>query len=384
MNCAETHNLLLVFPLRNAVVVRWSDAFTGSNDYTKFNEARNKYLENLHYSRNQQQALDILQITTSDRAYAAYESCLRSISTGPALLVWAARETMNEIELRVKYMNGANVKGIELFGTVAGGSVAGEPNGMIWSKGAWWWPVNGNKWGVNEEKTFTIKRNPGSAETTVTVKLSDGSSPFTQTFKRADAVLTLSYVGTTEVFRIQRIVPVIMPNNNGNRGSCPNEVGRDSGSGVYCVSRTTVSITTASPRLLKNPTIACTSSCGWLNLGPPSVSPDGLTANGYVDNWGSPFPVSLRADEYEVLSGSQCGSDQKIPVIVGHPVLYSVANECQPIAQIIWQTLTGIPSQGSVKFSWKMSAGGEVAMVGDLNESGSVALASYKLSKLPQ
>jgi hypothetical protein len=52
----------------------YGGAFTGSNDYNKFSEARDKYLESVHYSRNQQQALDILQITTSDRAYAAYEA----------------------------------------------------------------------------------------------------------------------------------------------------------------------------------------------------------------------------------------------------------------------------------------------------------------------
>ena len=56
---------------------------------TSFDESRHTYLENLHYSRSQQQAIDILQITASDRAYGAYEACLRTIATGPAFLVWA-------------------------------------------------------------------------------------------------------------------------------------------------------------------------------------------------------------------------------------------------------------------------------------------------------
>src|SRR5882724_5130722 len=40
----------------------YGGAFTGSNDYTKFSEARDKYLESVHYRRSQQQALEILQI----------------------------------------------------------------------------------------------------------------------------------------------------------------------------------------------------------------------------------------------------------------------------------------------------------------------------------
>jgi hypothetical protein len=361
----------------------YGGAFTGDNNYTKFDEDRKKYLESVHYSRNQQQALDILQITTSDRAYTAYEACLRTIATGPTLLVWASRETMNEIELRVKYINAANVKGIELYGTLDGGSVAGEPGGMIWSKGPWWWPINDNKWGVNEEKTFTIKRTPGSAETTVTVKLSDGSSPFQQTFKRADAMLTLSYVGTVEVFRTHRTDTPKIPDNNENKStSCANFVGLHDGK--YCTSRTPMTITAVAPKFLKDPTVACVGACGFLNFGPASINSDGSSATAYVENWGSAFSVALGADEYERLSSTQCGSDKKIPVILGHAVLLSVAKECQPIAQILWQTLTGIPSQGSVKFSWKMSSEGEVAMVGDFNESGSMTLASYKLNKLPR
>jgi hypothetical protein len=362
----------------------YGGAFTGSNDYTKFNEARDKYLESVHYSRNQQQALDILQITTSDRAYTSYEACLRSVAAGPALLVWASRESMNEIELRVKYINAPKVPGIELYGTVVGGTVKGEPDGYIWSKGPWYSPFDNNKWGVNEEKTFTINRTPGSAETTITVKPSDGSPPFQQTFKRADAVFTLSYVGQIEVSRGQRISdPARMPDNNENKSSnCPNFVGLHDGK--YCTSRTPMTITTTAPRLLKSPTAGCVNNCGWLSIGPSAVSADGLTATSYVDNWGSPFNVVLRADEYERLSTAQCGRDQKIPVILGHPMLFSVTSECQPIAQILWQTLAGIPSQGSLKFSSKSSSGGEVVMVGDANTSGSVSLASYKLNKLPQ
>jgi hypothetical protein len=358
----------------------YGGAFTGDSEYHKFDEDRKKYLENLHYSRSQQQALDILQITTSDRAYTAYEACLRTIATGPALLVWASRETMNEIELRVKYVNAPNVKSIELSGTVEGGRVSGQATGMIWSN-RWYSPFNANKWGVNEEKAFTIKRTPGSAETNVTVTPSDGSSPVKQTYKRADAILTLSYVGTVPVYRTALTDTAHMPDNNENKSSnCPNFVGLHDGR--YCTSRTPMKISVQVPMTLRNPTVSCVGSCGWLTIGPSSITDNGLTATSYVDNWGSPFIVALRADEYEQLSSTQCGGDQNIPVILGHPVVFSVSKECEPIAQIVWKTLTGISSQGSVKFSWTMSSGGEVAMAGERTESGSTYLASYKLNKL--
>ena len=360
----------------------YGGAFSGENDYNKFDESRHTYLENLHYSRSQQQAIDILQITTSDRAYGAYEACLRTIATGPALLVWASRETMNDIELRVKYINGANVKEIELIGTVKGGSVDGQPTGMIWNKGPWYSPFNGNKWGVNEEKSFTIKRSAGSSETTVTVKPSDGSSPFQQTFKRADAVLTLSYVGTTDALRGPRSVSGVTPNNNENKSdNCTNKSGKH---GDYCQSRTTLTISTAQPRFLSDAVMGCSDpgNCGWLSMGPGSVSSDGLVATGYVDNWGSSMGVVLKANEYEHLSSTQCGGDYSVPVILSHPVLLTVVNECQPIAQIKWKTLVGIPSQGSLPFSKAMSPGGEVVMVGPVTTSGSVSLASYQLNKL--
>lgn len=361
----------------------YSNAFSGENDYNKFNEQRNKYLETVHYSRTQQQALDILQITTSERAYSAYESCLRTVAQGPALLVWASRETMNEIFLRVKYVNAASEKGIELYGTVKGGSVAGEPAGMIWSKGPWYSPFNGNKWGVNTEKGFTVMRTPGTAETTITVNVSSGAAPFNKTFKRADAVLTLSYVGTTDVARGQLIGRAEdMPDNNERKNSgCKNFVGLHDGR--YCTSRTPMTIVTAPPLFIKSAKTACNpAACGFISIGPVSLSTDGLTASSYVDNWGSPMQVWLTGEQYEHLSATQCGGDQKIGVILGHPVVLKVAKECQPIAQIFWQTLTGIPSQGSVPFSTS-SKGGEIVMVGDASDSGSVTLASYKLNKLP-
>jgi hypothetical protein len=43
------------------------------------------------------------------------DTCLRTIAAGPALLVWVSRETMNDIELRVKYINGANVTSRRVF-----------------------------------------------------------------------------------------------------------------------------------------------------------------------------------------------------------------------------------------------------------------------------
>lgn len=358
----------------------YGGAFTGNTSYDDFNKSRDKYLESLHYSRSEQEALDIIQITTSDRAYSAYEQCLRSVAAGPAVLVWASKETMNVIDLHVKYVNAPGQNSIELYGTLTGGSVKDEPDGEIWSKTVL---HDNNKWGVNQERSFTINRLSGVAETTINVRASDGSAPIGLTFKRADALLTLSFVGTIDVSRGQRSSPVTFtPDNNENRGGCPNQVGRTE-TGV-CISKTTVQLGTSAPRFFQSPSFGCTdpNNCGWATVFPPTVSADGLTATSTVNNWGSPRAVVLKADEYEHLSKAQCGEDQQIPVILGHPVLFSLAKECEPIAQIIWKTLAGTQSQGSVPFSWKSSSGGEVVIVGDVTESGSAVLASYKLNKL--
>ncbi len=261
--------------------------FSGSNTYSQFDEQRNSYLERLHYTRNSQQALNILQITTGDRAYKAYESCLKSIATGPALVVWASRETMDEIDLRVRYINAPEIKEMDLYGTVTGGSVDGEPQGMIWSKGGTF--RHNNRWGINQEKPFVIKRTPGTGETNLTVKAADGSPPFSQSFKRADGLLTLSYIGTLDAFRRPLSDSLKSPNNDERRDSgCLNYVAMHDGK--FCTSRTTVTITTTAPRFLKNATSSCGggNACAWTYPPVVSISPDQLKASTYIDNWSAP------------------------------------------------------------------------------------------------
>jgi hypothetical protein len=282
-----------------------SNSFNGSgygisisDDYKTFDEKRNKYLESVHYTRSQQQATNILQIATADRAYPAYEACVRSVAGAGGLRVWVSRETMDTIELRVLYRNPPNVRSMGLQGFVTGGVVAQAPKGRLWT--------STKRWGVNQETLVLITRSPGTASTTMIVVADDGSGPVSLTSKRADGLLALSHPGTTNVFRQTRSAAVGTPNNNENRGSCPNEVGR-SDTGV-CISRTSLSITTAVPRFFLNGTSSCAGgACPWTRGAPATVDNNGLSISTYIDNLGSAVTLNLSANEYEHLGPAQSG-----------------------------------------------------------------------------
>jgi hypothetical protein len=344
--------------------------FSLSDDYSSFESKRTKYLESVHYNRNQEQALNILHVTTAARAYPAYEACLRSLSEG--LRVWPSRESLDQIELHVKYANPASVRSMVLEGLVSGGSVPGAPRGHLWK--------DGTRWGVNQEKVFTIQVNRGTPETTVIVAPADGSTPVALTFTRADATLALTYEGTTDVLRIKdRRASIHTPNNNENRGGCPNFVGKHDGK--YCTSRTTVSISTVAPHFLTNARSSCGGGgCPWTYAGPASVSPDGLAATGFLDNWGSDVDALLYVDEYERMGIQQCGGDGPIPVVRNQAVLFAVPKECLPIANIKW-TILPDNSKGAFRFGDKGSPDGRFVLDGPLVDSSTVLLGSYNLTK---
>jgi hypothetical protein len=311
--------------------------FSANESYSDFNEKRQRYLDNTHYNRTESQATNILQITISPRAYTAYAQCLEHISQ-QGLIVWAAKEDTNSIELHVKYQNPSQIHGMQLEGLVNGGLVQGSIQGHLWRDGA--------RWGVNQEKVFTIKRSPGSSQTTVIVAPADGSAPFTKTYYRADATFALSYVGTTDVLRARNLnTSVGTPNNDHNGGHCANEVGHQDGK--WCISRTPISFSTTAPRFLTNARVDCQGgACPWTGHNPTgSISADGFTASGSLDNWGSSVTVVLTVDQYEHLSQIQCGSDGPIPAIFGQTVVFTAPKECLPIAAIRWKQL----SDGSEK-----------------------------------
>jgi len=358
-----------------------------SDSYDKFSESRKSYLESTHYHRSNQQALDILQITTSPRAYQAYEACLRSIAQGPAIVAWPESESMSEIVLRVRYVNAPGGKGTDLYGIVSGGSVKGESAGQLWGStksisAAFSFvssSLDPNYWKGNEEKVITIQRTRGFAETSVTIRSSSSEPPVHLKFQRADGVLTLTYAGTRDVLRRRDVQATSStPNNDHNYGHCPNEVGRHDGA---CVSRTPVTLTTSAPRFFQKARANCSGyPCGWTTTVPAGISPDGLTATGAVENWGSSTTAILTVDEYEHVGG-QCGADEKLPVIKGQPVVFSaVSNECLPLAMLKWQLLGDDHSQGAIKFGFGYGPHGEVERV-TFEDNGSVSVASYKLNK---
>lgn len=355
-----------------------SNSFSGSgfgialsDDYKTFDEKRNKYLERVHYSRTQQQAQEILEITTADRAYPAYEACLRAVSGGGGLRVWISRETMDTIELRVLYKNPPNVNHMGLQGFLTGGTVSKAPKGRLWA--------GVKNWGVMQEKIFTIQRAPGTATTTMIVVADDGSSPVSLTSKRADGLLALLHPGTTDVFRQVRSASAQSPNNNDNRGHCANEVGRSDTN--VCVSRTTASLSTSAPRFFKEGDVHCSGpACPWARTSSATISNNGLSISGHVDNWGSPVTVELRAKEYEHLTSTQCQNDGPIPVVFGQAVVFTTPSDCLPISTLQW-TLLPSRSQGVVHFSDLSSPEGRVVIDGNILNNGSVVQVAYKLAQ---
>lgn len=349
--------------------------FSISDDYSAFDSKRTKYLDNQHYSRNQQQALDILKITTSDRAYVAYESCLRTVSSG--VTVWASHANMDTIDLRVRYANPAGNKGMRLVGTVSGGTVAGAPRGHLWREGS-----AAGRWTVNQEKHFAVVAQRGNPETTVTVWSEDGASPVSVTFTRADGLLALSYVGQTDILRIKdRAHSEHTPDNNERKDDgCARQMGKHD---AYCNSRTTTTITTTAPDFMTNPRPSCSGQgCPWSSVSvQPSVSPDGLSASYSRDNWGRDVDSILTADEYEHVSAKQCGGDGPIPVINGQAVLFTVPVDCASIATIQW-TLLPDKSTGALTFGSGAPEKG-VVLDGAIIKSGTSQLGSYKLTASP-
>jgi len=220
--------------------------FSMSDDYKDFNEKRNKYLETENYHRSEQDAKSIISITTSDRAYSAYEACLRTIGTGPAILALPDRETMDEIDLKIKYVNGRNDPGTKLEGIVEGGRVDGAPSGRLWRG-----QISS---GVNREIPVRIKRTEGTSETFITISSTNGTVE-SFTYSRADAELTLKYTGPVEIFRQNVRTAKRTPNNDHNTGGpCDNEVGRENN---VCVSRTELKLTVTPPLFLREAIVSC-------------------------------------------------------------------------------------------------------------------------------
>jgi hypothetical protein len=349
---------------------------TTSDDYKSMDEKRNSYLEQVHYNRNQQQALEILRITTAERAYPAYEACLRSVDGGTGLRVWAHTETMDEIDLRVLYKNPASKPGaaakMAMQGFVDNGLVKDAPPGRLWK---------GSKvWGVNQELSFRVSRKAGTPTTTITVVAEDGSAPAILSFKRADGMLSLTFPGVTDVPRQSRQASVNTPNNNENRGGCPNLIGR-SDTGI-CKSRSTVSMTTTAPRFFANGRTDCIGGgCPWTTRLPIDISNNGLAIAAAIDNWGSAVTLVLVANEYEHLSeGQYCKGDGPIPVIFDSSVVFTAPKECLPIATIRWTLLPQGTGEGVIKFG-EASSAGKVALDGKLLDAGSVTQGAFKLTR---
>ncbi len=349
-------------------------AFNLSDDFSSFDQKRSKYLESNHYTRSESDAKEIVSLTTSERAYTAYETCLRTIGSNGGVLVWASRTTMNEIDLVVRYANPTGRPSARLVGTLIGGSVAGQPKGQLWKRGL--------RWGTMGEKPFTIIPTQGVSATTVRVQDEFGGPVTDITFQRADGIMKLQYVGTTSVLRNRDFTTIgpTSPDNNGNDGNCPNPVGRDGGG--YCKSGTTVSFAVAAPNFLQNARGNVIGSGGpwsetWMQA---EISPDGLMANYGRANWGPPVNPTLTVDIWQHLDSGQCGLPQATPVLLGQQVVFNVANQCLPIASVQWKTFA-INNTGVVKAGTSSPDGAEGVDAATPINSGDSSLIGYKLRR---
>ena len=356
--------------------------FKLGDDYSTFDEKRKVYLESVHYTRTQEEAVNILQLTTSDRAYTAYERCLETVGTGGGLLVWASKESPDLIDLHVKYVNPANVSSILLTGDVSGAAVAAAPPGKLWPDHSVFAFNEQAKWGVNQEKVFAVRPEPGVTDTRITVASSDGATPVVLHFRRADAEMTLDFVGTHDVLRhLNQSSPLaVSPDNNENRGNCPNMVGRDSGK--YCISRTSVTLAVAPPFFLRDATGQCFGGgCpygGWSH--PAAVDAGEQSATGQFDNHGSAVTLAVLANVWEHVGKQQCGELQgPLPLRFGQSVVFAAGDDCMAIAVLHWKRLpsgTHGTTEGVMAFGQATGDGGKVTRT-SATAGGGVTSAGY-------
>jgi len=323
--------------------------------FSEFDTSRNTYLSNEHYTRTENEATTIINTVTSDRAYNAYEACLLASESGPPLRVWATKETMNEIQLRIYFRNPPSVKGIYLKGTVEGGSVAGAKPKFLWNNGI---SGKGLRLGVNEQKLIVIKRTPGHSTTSITITPSDGSPAISLSFSRADAIAKLMYDGSFIFVRNESFSSpsVATPNNDHAYNlTCPRHVYQ---TGNICTSRTEVSYRTQPAFFITSGQLVCEGvGCSFVNRGAVTFNADRTIASSYIDNWGPPVQIYLNLSLSERVgeNGTSCGNVEAIPIIKNIPIVFTVKKDCQGFAKIKWTSLTD-GGQGIVNFNFEDGA----------------------------
>jgi hypothetical protein len=262
---------------------------------------------------------------------------------------------------------------IVAVGTIRGGSVAGVPDGFLWSERIQWDSLH-------QERQILVSRDPHSSQTVISIgRIASTLPPIELSFRLADGILTVSYndQGESPVQQGRRLV-LHTPNNNENRGDCPNEVRHQDGK--YCTSRTKLTLSTSAPHFFKNARLDCEGEgCPWTSHGPVTISDDGLTASAFLDNWGHDVDAILVADEYEHLSANQCGTDSSVAIVRDKPVLLAVRKKCLTSAIIKWTSLPDF-SQGIFHFGEK-SADGAILVSGSLINGDEAAFVSYVLKK---
>jgi hypothetical protein len=346
------------------------DQFSFSDDYLTFSSKRLSYLANRAYSRTQEQALDVLQKTAWPRSFDFLEKCMRGASSSrEPLRMWITHEDPATVSLTI--LNNGSVRvPISLMGFVEGGEALNMRSpGRLWEGRQTWAP--------GEERTMTIRRGVSSRMLITIAPEAIGATTRLES-RRADLLLSLEYAGQLDVLIARnRSTSLATPNNNENRGNCPNEVGRHDGR--YCTSRTALQLTTSLPGFFANPRANYSgNNCPWCFASAPTISADGSTVEMSVDNWGSPVTAVLIADEYRHVSSKECGPPAFTPAEFGDTVVLNVPSNCVGLTTIRWTSVINPSSRGYIKYGDKGS--GPLTLVGAISsESEPATSLSYKV-----
>jgi len=346
------------------------EVIKGGGDYRQFDERRRKYFESIHYTRDLATATSVLSLTTKKRAYDSYDKCIQSLGGGPPVILVVETEDQNAIVMKACYRPPINAASITISGSVSGGSVDGQPAGMLFPD-----KTVQTTW----EQRVRIKRSPGVPETVITVTPSAYGAPQIWHSKHADGWIEISADGTADAVIGEKSVEVLTEDNNerDEDDNCRSKVGAKDG---YCLSGNRNSVRAPHPQFFSDPKAMCVSGgCGWTRGIVASLSEDNHVLNLYGENWGPRATLQATATLHQTYGtgGASCQATGRVPVVFGRPINLSILTACQGIALVSYEAEFGA---GQIKFDAPTGSGdGKISRIGALIETDGVAQGSFVL-----
>ena len=316
--------------------------------------------EDLHYTRADD--IKYVHAITSQRAYAAYETCLRTL-VDAALPIRLAplNASPTRVQIRVIARNPAGVANLKLKSTVTGGRVKNVPAGQLW-KGTAKWPTNG-------ERLIDVDWEPGAADMTISVQDDKGRGTAALTLYRAEGTARVQYAGQVESVTDTLRVGKTSPNNHNKRYDRDECDGAKDG---WCLSRTVLRLDAAKGRTLRLPPDAFTCPgiapgrprsvrlfgkidypipyvChAYRTITGPTLSNEDRTVEVIIDSYSHATYWELKAAEIEMVSAGAADAWGPDPIWIGHDFVVLVPSA---LAQVAVLSLQIGNSQGLLKLS---------------------------------